>query len=110
VISLKNIRLSRRINSLFAEPADWKLIAGSLDEMLRVAVSIRAGKPLPSAILRRLGSYSRHNRLRQAFRELGRVVRTDFLLNYINDLELRRRGIAPSQPVSVRTCEPIRGL
>jgi hypothetical protein len=61
-----------------------------LHEMLRVAVSIKAGKLLPSAALRRLGSYSRHNWLHQAYREHGRVVRTGFLLNYVNDLELRR--------------------
>lgn len=80
----------QHIDSLFGEPVDWKLIAGNLDEMLRVAVSIKAGKLLPSTILRRLGSYSRHNRLHQAFRELGRAIRTEFLLNYVNDLELRR--------------------
>jgi len=80
----------RHIDALFGELADWKLIEGRLDEMLRVAVSIKAGKLLPSTVLRRLGSYSRHNRLHQAFRELGRVVRTEFLLDDVNDLELRR--------------------
>jgi TnpA family transposase len=80
----------QHIDALFTESVDWELIADSLEEMLRMAVSIKAGKLLPSTILRRLSSYSRHNRLYQAFRELGQVVRTDFLLNYINDLELRR--------------------
>jgi hypothetical protein len=37
-----------------------------------------------------LGSYSRKNRLYQAFRELGRAVRTIFLLEYISDRGLRR--------------------
>ena len=36
------------------------------------------------------GTYSRKNRLYQAFQELGRVVRTAFLLRYLNDAELRR--------------------
>ncbi len=58
--------------------------------MLRVAISIKAGKITPSMILRRLGTYSRKNKLYFAFRELGRVVRTQFLLKYINDIELRR--------------------
>ena len=53
-------------------------------------ISIKAGKPLPSTILRRLGSYSRHKRLYQAFRERGLVVRTEFLLRYLSDLDLRR--------------------
>ena len=44
--------------------------------MLRVELSIKAGRLLPSAILRRLGTYSRKNRLYFAFRELGRAIRT----------------------------------
>ena len=41
-------------------------------------------------ILRRLGTYSRKNKLYFAFRELGLAIRTMFLLNYINDQDLRR--------------------
>jgi TnpA family transposase len=37
-----------------------------------------------------LGTYSRKNKLYNAKRELGRVIRTVFLLNYIADIELRR--------------------
>src|SRR3546814_9899587 len=58
--------------------------------MLRVAISIKAGRITPSMILRRLGVASRKNKLYFAFRELGRAIRTKFLLNYINDVELRR--------------------
>lgn len=57
--------------------------------MLLVAVSIKAGRLTASAILRRLGTYSRRNRLYLAFRELGRVLRTEFLLKYVSSLELR---------------------
>jgi TnpA family transposase len=86
---LKNTRY-RHIDALFSNHIDWKLIADNFDEMLKVAVSIKTGKLLPSTILRRLGSYNRQNRLNRAFHELGRVVRTEFLLNWISDLELRR--------------------
>ena len=58
--------------------------------MLRVALSVHAGRLLPSAILRRLATYSRKNRLYFAFRELGRAIRTDFLLRYLGSIELRR--------------------
>jgi len=54
------------------------------------AVSIRTGDILPSDILRRLNSGSRKNKLYFGFRELGRVVRTIFLLRYLSDAELRR--------------------
>ncbi|MCC6201153.1 MAG: Tn3 family transposase [Moraxellaceae bacterium] len=80
----------RHINRLFTGTVDWDLIARHLPDMLRVVISIKAGKITPSMILRRLGTYSRKNKLYFAFRELGRVVRTLFLLNYINDIELRR--------------------
>lgn len=58
--------------------------------MMRVAMSIKAGKMTASTILRRFGSKNRKNKLYFAFRELGRVVRTMFLLEYISDVELRK--------------------
>lgn len=41
-------------------------------------------------MLRRLGSASCKNKLYFSFRELGRAIRTMFLLRYISDPELRR--------------------
>ena len=78
------------INSLFTESINWELIERHYPDMLRVAISIKAGRITPSMILRRLGVASRKNKLYFAFRELGRAIRTRFLLNYINDVELRR--------------------
>lgn len=78
------------IYGLFRGSIDWELIERHQPDMLRVAISIKLGKITPSMILRRLGTYSRKNKLYFAFRELGRVVRTQFLLKYINDVELRR--------------------
>ena len=46
---------------------------------------------MPSTILRKLGSYSRKNRLYQAFKALGQVIRTLFLLRYISERHLRRQ-------------------
>jgi TnpA family transposase len=80
----------QHLDSLFNDRVDWRLISEHFEEMLRVAISISQGSLLPSTILRRLGSYSRHNRLYLAFRELGRAIRTEFLLTYVMDIELRR--------------------
>ena len=41
---------------------DWELIRRHYLDMLRVAVSIKAGKIIPSTLLRRLGSNSRKNK------------------------------------------------
>jgi TnpA family transposase len=79
------------LEPLFKGTADWALIETHWQDMIRVALSIRAGKVLPSTLLRKLGSYSRRNRLYQAFQALGLVIRTLFLLRYISDVGLRRQ-------------------
>jgi TnpA family transposase len=79
----------KHIDSLFTADVDWDLIETHLPDMLRIALSIRTGKISSSTILRRLGTYSRKNRLYSAFRELGQVVRTEFLLRYLSDSEIR---------------------
>ncbi len=79
----------QHIDTLFKGQADWDLIETMAPDMLRVAVSLQTGAMLPSDILRRLTSSSKKNKLYFALRELGRVVRTVFLLRYISDLDLR---------------------
>jgi len=93
----KNLKLYRpdkqttycHIDSLFSGTVDWQLIQTHLPGMLRVVLSIKAGRITASTLLRKLGTYSRKNRLYQAFRELGQVIRTIFLLKYINSAETR---------------------
>ena len=53
-------------------------------------MSVKAGKITASTILRRFGTKNRKNKLYFALRELGRVVRTMFLLEYITDIDLRK--------------------
>ena len=92
---LKLFRPSREsvythIDELFSDTIDWETIETHLPDMLRVALSIKAGRITPSTLLRRLGTYSRKNKLYVAMRELGRVIRTAFLLEYLGDPQLRR--------------------
>jgi len=83
-------RTYENIQALFGDSIDWKLIETHLHDMLRVAISIKVGKITASTILPRLGTYSRKNKLYWAFRELGKAVRTLFLLRYIDDVEVRK--------------------
>lgn len=80
----------QHIDSLFTQTINWQLIETHWQDLLQVVLSIQAGKVLPSMLLQRLNSYSRKNKLYLAFRELGRVVRTLFLLDYISDTPLRQ--------------------
>src|SRR5271156_7211901 len=59
-------------------------------DMIQVVPSIQAGVVMPSMLLRKLGTYNRRSRLYRAFRELGRVERTLFLLRFISSVEIRR--------------------
>lgn len=76
---------------LFSDTVDWKLIETHWRDLMRVVISIRTGTILPSKLLRKLGNYSRKNRLYRAFREVGRAVRTEFLLRFLSSQELRTR-------------------
>lgn len=53
-------------------------------------MSIKLGRITPSTLLKRLGTYSRKNKLYFAFKELGKVIRTIFLLNYIDNPVMRQ--------------------
>jgi TnpA family transposase len=81
----------KHLEGLFGARVDWKLIETHWQDLMQVILSIKAGKVLPSMLLRKLSTYSRKNRLYQAFRELGRVIRTIFLLQYISSPELRQQ-------------------
>jgi TnpA family transposase len=81
-------------------PALGNLIGGTLNvrqmdaqwkEILRLATSIKCGTVTASLILRKLGAYPRQNSLALALRELGRVERTLFTLEWLQNPELRRR-------------------
>ena len=85
----KSIRYEH-IDALFTGDIDWDLIATHARDMIQVVLSIQAGRVMPSMLLRKLGTYNRRSLLYRAFRELGRVERTLFLLRYISNIEVRR--------------------
>jgi TnpA family transposase len=68
-----------------------RLIQSHWDEILRLGASIKHGTVTASLTLRNLGSYPRQNGLALALRELGRIERTLFMLDWLQSTELRRR-------------------
>lgn len=61
------------------------------DEILRLASSIKQGTVTASLMIRKLGSYPRQNGLSVALRELGRIERSLFILEYLQNIDLRKR-------------------
>lgn len=61
------------------------------NDILRLASSIKHGTVTALLMLRKLGSYPRQNGLALALRELGRIERTLFILDWLQNVEPRRR-------------------
>jgi TnpA family transposase len=73
---------------------DFRGISENWNETLRGAASIKAGTVAPSALMRRLAAYPKQNALAKTLREIGRLERTLFTLDWISDPALRRRSNA----------------
>jgi len=80
----------QHIESLFKDEGDFNRIEKHWKDIMQVALSVHAGKVIPSMLLRRLGVKSKKNKLYKAFRALGQVIRTIFLLKYISDPDMQR--------------------
>lgn len=79
------------LEGLIGAALGTKQITTHWDEILRLATSIQQGTVTASLMLRKLGAYPRQNGLALALRELGRLERSLFTLEYLKDVELRRR-------------------
>lgn len=79
----------RHIEVLFTDTIDWELIETHWQDFMQVALSIYTGRISSALLLRKLGHWSRKNRLYVAAQEVGRVKRTMYLLRWISDAALR---------------------
>jgi len=87
----KNQKTYNSIDALIGGTINEKHIRSQWDEILRLAASIKQGTVTASLMLRKLGSYPRQNGLAVALRELGRIERSLFMLDWLQNIELRRR-------------------
>ncbi len=80
--------------------SDWKitpdktinanLIRENWDDLLRLVATIKLKENTASDIFRRLNSYSRQHALYQTMKAFGQIIKSLFILRYINDVELRQ--------------------
>jgi TnpA family transposase len=67
-----------------------KIIREQWDNILRFIATIKLKETTASQLFKRLSSYSRQHPLYRALKQFGRIVKTIFLLKYIDDVELRQ--------------------
>jgi TnpA family transposase len=68
-----------------------KLIADNWNDMIKVAGSLKLGTVKASEIMRILQQSAESSSLAKAIAELGKVLKTIYLLTYIDDADFRRR-------------------
>ena len=66
------------------------LVRGNWDDLLRLVTTIKLKENTASDIFRRLNSYSRQHALYQTPKAFGQIIKSIFILRYIDDLELRQ--------------------
>ncbi len=79
------------LGTMIGGTIDFRVIGENWDETLRLAASIKAGTVAPSVLMKRLAAYPKQNALARTIREIGRLERTLFTLDWISDPALRRR-------------------
>ncbi len=78
-----------QFNSILNKTIDINLIEEQWDEMIRVIASLRSRLTPAHEIVRRLSKGT--DRLSKAFTHLGRLLKTQHILRYITDEDLRNR-------------------
>jgi len=79
------------LNDLSRHPIRTQLIVDHWDDLLRLAGSLSTGTVQAESLIRMLQRGDRPTKLGRALQELGRVIKTLFVLNYLDDEAYRRR-------------------
>ena len=66
------------------------LLRENWDEILRFVATIKLKETTASQLFKRLNSYSKQHIVYKALKELGRIYKTLFILDYIDDVHLRQ--------------------
>ena len=75
---------------LFTKTADLNIVEEQWEEMIRVALSLKQRTAPAHVIVQRLTNSFPSDRLSKAFTNLGRIIKTQYILRYLTDLELRQ--------------------
>ena len=82
----------KELKGLIGGKIRQSLIAANWPDILRSVATMASGAIPPSQLLRKFASYPRQHELAVALREIGRVERTLFIIDWLLDAGMQRRA------------------
>lgn len=82
----------KEVKGLIGGKVREKTIVENWPDVLRSAATMAAGTMPPSQLLRKFAAYPRQHDLAIALREIGRVERTLFIIEWLLDADMQRRA------------------
>jgi TnpA family transposase len=89
---MKGITIPKIMKELVTAKVNFTRIEQQWPDIIRLVASVITHRVVPSEILRQLASFPRQNELAIALREIGRIERTIFILNWISSVPMQRRA------------------
>jgi len=80
-----------KLNLLLNKNVGAEIITEQWDQMVKVATSLKQRLIPANEIVRRLIKGSPSDRLSKAFTNLGRIIKTEYILRYLTNQDLRRK-------------------
>ena len=82
----------KELKGLIGGKIKERLITANWPDILRSAATMMAGAMPPSQLLRKFASYPRQHELAVTLREIGRIERTLFIIDWLLDADMQRRA------------------
>ena len=82
----------KEIRGLVGGKIREKLVTENWPDILRAVATMAAGVMPPSQLLRKFASYPRQHELALALREIGRIERSLFIIDWLLDADMQRRA------------------
>ena len=79
------------LNSIFRQTIDWQLIEEQYDQLVKIAASLKNKTAPAHVVLKRLINATPADHISKALTQLGRIIKTIFILKYLGDEKVRRK-------------------